>query len=182
MSMTDAEGARLRRAVAGTFFMGRGLAVLASVAACAWLSFAQPVPQQLASVRAIHALSSAQASQGLPVDFQATTTYVRSSQHALFVQDGDAAVYVDWPTESLLEPGDRVEIIGTTKAGFRPTVLAKSVTLVHHGTLPAATPATFDQLIRGDMDAKFVTVEATVRDATTVVHQNVRSTLLPMHA
>jgi len=176
--MTDVGGARLRGAVAGTFFMGR-TAVL-GVLALAWaLASAQPAP--LDSVRAIRALSNDQATQGLSVDFQATVTYVRSYQHALFVQDGDAALYVDWPTENLLQPGDRVEVTGTTKAGFRPIVIAKSVTLVHHGVVPPAVPATFDELIRGDMDARLVTVDAVVRDADTVIHQNVRSSLLQLH-
>jgi diguanylate cyclase (GGDEF)-like protein len=71
--------------------------------------------------------------------------------------------------------------VGTTKAEFRTIVVAKSVTLEHHGTPPPPTPATFDQLIRGDMDARLVTVSATVRDADTVVNQSVRSTLMQLH-
>jgi diguanylate cyclase (GGDEF)-like protein len=147
--------------------------------ACA-CAFAQPTTP-LASAHAIRALTDDQAAQGLAVDFQATVTYVRSYQHALFVEDGDSALYVDWPTESLLEPGDRVEVTGTTKQSFRPIVVAKSVTLIHHGTLPPPVPATFDELIQGDMDARFVTVNAVVRDADTVIHQNVRSSLLQLH-
>jgi hypothetical protein len=176
--MTDVGGARLRTAVAGTFFMGKTAAFGVWALACA-LAMAQPQP--LASVRAIRALTNDQAAQGLSVDFEATVTYVRSYRHALFVQDGDAALSVDWSTENLFQPGDRVEITGTTKPGFRPTVQAKSVTLVQHGALPAATPATFDQLISGDLDARLVTVNAVVRDADTVLHQNVRSSLLQLH-
>ncbi len=176
--MGDVEGARLRGAVAGTFCIGKTIVILALTMACACV-IAQPVP--LASVRAIRALTDDQAAQGLAVDFQATVTYVRSYQHALFVEDGDAALYVDWPTESLLEPGDRVEVTGATKQSFRPIVVAKSVTLIHHGTLPPPVPATFDQLIQGDLDARLVTVSAVVRDADTVIHQNVRSSLLQLH-
>ena len=176
--MGDVEGARLRGAVAGTFCIGKTIVILALTMACACV-IAQPVP--LASVRAIRALTDDQAAQGLAVDFQATVTYVRSYQHALFVEDGDSALYVDWPTESLLEPGDRVEVTGATKQSFRPIVVAKSVTLIHHGTLPPPVPATFDQLIQGDLDARLVTVSAVVRDADTVIHQNVRSSLLQLH-
>jgi diguanylate cyclase (GGDEF)-like protein len=177
--MGDVEGARLRGAVAGTFCIGKTIVILALTMACA-CAFAQPTTP-LASVRAIRALTDDEAAQGLAVDFQATVTYVRSYQHALFVEDGDSALYVDWPTESLLEPGDRVEVTGTTKQSFRPIVVAKSVTLIHHGTLPPPVPATFDQLIQGDMDARLVTVSAVVRDADTVIHQNVRSSLLQLH-
>ncbi len=177
--MGDVEGARLRGAVAGAFCIGKTIVILALAMACA-CAFAQPTTP-LASAHAIRALTDDQAAQGLAVDFQATVTYVRSYQHALFVEDGDSALYVDWPTESLLEPGDRVEVTGTTKQSFRPIVVAKSVTLIHHGTLPPPVPATFDELIQGDMDARFVTVNAVVRDADTVIHQNVRSSLLQLH-
>lgn len=181
--MTDAEGAELRRAAAGSFLIGKAIALgallVALVAACAVTAYAQPVP--LTSLHAIRALTNAQASKALPVEFEATVTYVRTYQQMLFVQDGDAAIYVDWATQNLLEPGDRVSITGTTKDSFRPIVVAKSVTLVHHGTLPPPVPATFDQLIHGDMDARLVTVNATVRDADTVINLNVRSTLLQLH-
>jgi diguanylate cyclase (GGDEF)-like protein len=181
--MTDAEGVRLRRAARGTFLIGKVIApaalLVALVAACVSTTLAQPTP--LVSLRAIHALTNTQASQALPVEFEATVTYVRSYQRALFVQDGDSAIYVDWPTQNLLEPGDRVSITGITKDAFRPIVVAESVTLLHHGTMPPAVAATFDQLIRGDMDARLVTVNATVRDADTVLNLGVRSTLLQLH-
>ena len=185
--MTDAEGARLRRAARRTFLIEKAIAprallaalLVALVAACVSTTLAQPAP--LTSLRAIHALTNDQASQGLPVEFEATVTYVRSYQRSLFVQDGNSAIYVDWPTQTLLEPGDRVSISGVTKQAFRPIVAAKSVTLLHHGIPPPAAPATFDQLIRGDMESKLVTVNATVRDADTVLNLGVRSTLLQLH-
>ena len=185
--MTDAEGARLRRAARRTFLIEKAIAprallaalLVALVAACVSTTLAQPAP--LTSLRAIHALTNDQASQGLPVEFEATVTYVRSYQRSLFVQDGNSAIYVDWPTQTLLEPGDRVSISGFTKQAFRPIVAAKSVTLLHHGIPPPAAPATFDQLIRGDMESKLVTVNATVRDADTVLNLGVRSTLLQLH-
>ncbi len=175
--MMDAESTRLHGAVAGAFSRGKVIAAAVLAVLCVSSASAQP----LASVHAIRALSNTEADKALAVDFHATVTYVRSYQRALFVQDGDAALFVDWGTENLLEPGDRVEIVGTTKAEFRTIVVAKSVTLEHHGTPPPPTPATFDQLIRGDMDARLVTVSATVRDADTVVNQSVRSTLMQLH-
>jgi diguanylate cyclase (GGDEF)-like protein len=177
--MTDAEGARLQGAARGTSLIARAAALVALVAACASATYAQPKP--MTSLRAIRALTNAEADQSLPVQFEATVTYVRTYQHALFVQDSDTAIYVDWGTQNLLEPGDRVSITGTTKASLRPMVVATGVTLLHHGALPPPVPATFDQLIRGDLDAKLVTVNAVVRDADTVVNQNVRSTLLQLH-
>ncbi len=175
--MMDAEGARLRGTAAGAFFMGKMVAAAAFAVVCVSSASAQP----LSSARAIRALSSAQANQGLAVDFEATVTYERSDIQTLYVQDGDTGLTVNWTAEAIFEPGDRVEIKGTTKAGFRPLVVAKSVTLQQHGTLPPPATATFDQLIRGDLDARLVTVSASVRDAAAVVNRNVRSTLLQLH-
>ena len=50
--------------------------------------------QPLTSLRAIHALTNAQASHQLPVSFEATVTYYRGYERTLFVQDGDVAIYV----------------------------------------------------------------------------------------
>src|SRR5664279_1939704 len=52
------------------------------------------VPATLTSLRAVHTLSNADASQAIPVDFEATVVYSRGYQKLLFVQDGDAAVFV----------------------------------------------------------------------------------------
>ena len=64
----------------------------------------------------------------------------------------------------LLFPGDRVLIKGTTQDSFRPFVVADNITVLHHGTLPPAVPATFDQLIRGELDSRLVTVYGVVRE------------------
>jgi diguanylate cyclase (GGDEF)-like protein len=178
--MVDAGDTRLRGAArAGVFLIGNLIAVLTAFFAAAAPVCAQPAP--LSTLRAIRALSNQQASQGLPVQFQATITYVRTYARELFVEDGDQGLFVDWATQNLLQPGDRVLIKGETQLSFRPIVVAKTVTVEHHGTLPPPLPATFDQLIRGDLDCDYVTLDATVRDAETVVNLNVRSTLLKLH-
>ena len=135
----------------------------------------------IGTLHAIHALSNEQAGHALPVDFQATVTYLRSYERALYVQDGAEAVYVDWPNNTPLQPGDRVEIKGHTRISFRPIVVADSVTIERHGLLPPAVPATFDQLIRADMDARLVTVYGVVRDAVSLVSSGVRSSMMDLH-
>jgi hypothetical protein len=77
-----------------------------------------PAPAPLTSLSAIHALSNAQASQSLPVAFQATVTYYRDYEHTLFVQDAGVAIYVSAPANARLIPGDRVLIKGTTRSQF----------------------------------------------------------------
>jgi len=110
--MTDAEGAKLQGAAVGTSLTGKAIALVVLVAACVSMACAQPKP--ITSLRAVRALSNAEADQSLPVQFEATVTYVRTYQRALYVQDGDAAIFVDWGTQNLLVPGDRVSISGTT--------------------------------------------------------------------
>jgi diguanylate cyclase (GGDEF)-like protein len=146
-----------------------------------WASPIWAAPQTLNSVRLIHALTNAQASKSIPVDFEATVTYFRSYEKTLFVQDGDAAIFVQ-PTQAVvLEPGDFVRVAGTTHEGFRPYVVGNDITVVHHGVLPPAVPATFDQLVRGDLNGRYVTVYGIIRDAETVMSSGVRSTFLQLH-
>lgn len=177
--MAYAGGTRLRSlGRTGTFLIRRTACTAAIFAACVPAAWAQP--GTLSSLHALHALSNAQASHSLPVEFQATVTYFRSYERALFVQDGDAAIYVQSPADLLLTPGDRVLIKGTTRDGFRPMVVAGSVTMLRHGAVPPAMPATLDQLIRTDLDSRLVTVYAVVRNADTVMSSDVRSTFLQL--
>ena len=84
-------------------------------------------PGPLTTLHAIHGLTNAEASRGLPVAFVATVTYYRGYENNLFVQDGDAAIYVGASTDLHLIPGDRVLVRGTTQKSFNPIVIAKSV-------------------------------------------------------
>lgn len=127
---------------------------------------AQPDP--LRSLNAIHVLSNEQAAQHLPVDFEATVTYFRGSEHTLFIQDGEVAIYVQASTGLKLTPGDRIRVRGTTHESFRPFVLATDIAIVGHGELPNPVTATFDDLIRARYDCRMVTVRAQVRSADVI--------------
>jgi diguanylate cyclase (GGDEF)-like protein len=142
---------------AGTF-------VLASLSAA---RASEPVP--LTSLRAVHSLSNAEASQAIPVAVEATVLYSRGYESLLFVQDGDSALFVRPPSTSALLPGDRVFIKGMTQGSFRPLLVASAITLLRHGNTPKPVLATFDELIRGEYDSRLVTVEAKVRAADLVV-------------
>jgi diguanylate cyclase (GGDEF)-like protein len=122
-------------------------------------------PGALTTLHAIHALTNAEASRALPVAFEATVTYYLSYQQVLFVQDDGVAIYVQAPTNANLLPGDRVLVRGKTHNSYRPEVFADSLTLLHHGELPDPVPATFDQLIQGQLDSTFVEMHAVVRTA-----------------
>jgi diguanylate cyclase (GGDEF)-like protein len=148
--------------------MKRSLPALAFLLGCA--SVVSPAaPASLVTLHAIHALSNADASHAIPVAFEATVTYNRSYEGTLFVEDGDDSIYVQAPPTLKFAPGDRVLVKGKTHDSFRPEIFADSVELLHHGSLPKAVPADFDELIRGDLDCALVTVHGVVRTADIVV-------------
>jgi len=117
----------------------------------------------LTSLRDIHALTNEQAKAGVPVAFEATVTYYRDYENTLFVQDGDAAIYVQPKTRLTLVPGDRVLIKGTTLDSFRPIVVSSSIVMLHHGPLPKPIQANYNQMIRAQLDCMLVTVHARIR-------------------
>jgi diguanylate cyclase (GGDEF)-like protein len=119
-------------------------------------------PSTLTTLRAIHALSSVEAAKQLPVAFDATVTL--ATQGAMFVQDGDLAIYVSSLPDNLkLAPGDRVFIAGTTHASFRTSVIYGHVIVLGHGSLPKPVPATYDGLLDAKFDCRLVTVHGVVR-------------------
>ena len=138
-------------------------------------------PAPLTTLRAIHALSNAEAGKELPVAFEATVTYFRGSEDTLFVQDGDEAIYVSANTNAKLVPGDRVLVEGKTHADFSPTVRGEKITLLRHGAVPKPAPASFDELIRAQHDCMLVTVHAIVRAVDLHERSDIRDPKLPMH-
>lgn len=154
---------------------------LLTVLAAAWLATGTAVcAQPLTSLHAIHQLTDRQASEAIPVDFQATVTYARAFDHTLFVQDGDAAIYVNWGGGTLT-PGDLVEVKGVTAPGFRPNVTAKSVTVLSHDALPPPAPGIYEQLMHANLDARYVSVSGTVRDAVSLPDNGGPLTQLQLH-
>ena len=148
--------------------MKRPLLTIALVlvwASAAWAA----APSTLTSLRAIHDLTNAKASLHIPVAFQATVGYARPYENLLFVQDGRAAIFVRPPTGTNLVAGDRVMVRGTTRQSFQPIVIADSVTLIQHGPVPTAVPATFDELIRAQRDCLLVKVNVFVRAADLIL-------------
>jgi diguanylate cyclase (GGDEF)-like protein len=127
-------------------------------------------PGILTTLQAIQTLTNAEASHSPTVAFEATVGYSRGYEKQLFVQDGGVAIYVRTPTTTQFAPGDRILVRGVTQASFRPIVIASSVTLLRHDQAPKTVSATFNQLIRAELDARLVTVHATIRAADMLVN------------
>src|SRR5579863_3645084 len=143
--------------------MKRFVAFLALVVSAAGASAQSPA--SLTSLPAIAALTNAQASQHPPVNFEATVLYYRGYGRELFVQDGDAAIYVSDPKTLNLVAGDRIRVRGVTHESFRPYIVSSETALLGHGPLPKPFPATYEQMLRGETDCRLVTVHALIRSA-----------------
>lgn len=141
---------------------GFGAAIVVLLGTPAWPAHA-PL-----TLRAVHALSNAEAKHALPVDFDGTVTYYDKAGRDLFVQDGDLAVYVFAPSGANLVPGDRIRVQGKTDSDFLPDVIADQLTFLRHGVSPKPARPSFAQLIRVKFDCMRVTVRARVRSADIV--------------
>jgi diguanylate cyclase (GGDEF)-like protein len=120
------------------------------------------------TLRAVAALSNAQASQHLRVSFEATVTYDFESALDIDVQDGDAAIFVKPAAETALVPGDRVRVEGMTEQSFLPYIANAHLTFLRHGAVPDPAPASFDDLTRTKLNCRLVRVRGIVRTADIV--------------
>jgi len=148
--------------------MKQSLQALAIILGLVSAAFAA-APSARTTLEALHALTNAEASHANPVTFEATVGYSRGYEKQLFVQDGGVALYVRSSTNTQYAPGDRLLISGITQASFRPIVIGSAVTLLRHDPPPKPAPATFNELIRAELDARLVTVHAVVRAADILV-------------
>jgi diguanylate cyclase (GGDEF)-like protein len=144
--------------------MHRLTLVSATILGCA-LCAPLVAAQKLTPLSAIKTLRNADAKKHMTVSFEATVTYFRSYERVLFVQDGDAAIFVSTPTTSQLTPGDRILVRGTMQESFRPFVKADEILILGRAPLPKPIQATFDEMIRAEMDCKLVRVRAVIRSA-----------------
>jgi len=140
------------------------LFALAMIAGCI-SSFPLPAWGALNSLRAVAALSNAQASRHPVATFQAIVTYYRDYDQDLFVQMDGSAIYVHATTARKLVPGDRILVRGSVHESFRPFVISSDITFLGHGLLPEPVRATYQEMIRGETDCQLVTVRARILSA-----------------
>ena len=122
-------------------------------------------PAPLTSLHSVRALSNAEATQELPVAFQATVTYYRSYERNLFVQDGTDAIFVFAPETLKVAAGDRVLIEGSTRPSFRPMTIPTKITRLGQGTMPLPLPSRFEELATAAHDCQLVSVRGVVESA-----------------
>ena len=152
---------------------------IATVAASSAPAFAD-VSDTITSLAAIHSLTNDEAANSIPAAFEATVNYHINGSSGLFLQDGGLAIYADAPANLTLAPGDRVLVRGKTGAGFRPYIVAESVTVIGHQAAPVPVPVSYTQLVRSDFDCVWVKVRGKVRSADLVTYGNVPNIYLEL--
>ena len=146
--------------------------LLAALAGCVAAAAAQPPPPAdvLTNAAQVRNLTPAQAARALPVRLSGVMIDSASSaspnQRALILADQTASLYV-LANQNLVTPhhrGELLEIKGVTDPGqFAPIVIAKAVRKLGAADVPAAQPATYQQLITGALDGQWVEIKGVVR-------------------
>lgn len=153
------------------------LVLFVAVAGCLYNLAAETHPA-LTTLQALAALSNDQARQHPAASFLAVVTYYRGFDQDLFVQMGNSAIYVHAVTPLKLVPGDRIFVRGTLQESFRPFVVSHDITFLSHGSLPKSVHATYEEMIRGEIDCKLVTVRARILAANIVANSPVANMTL----
>ncbi|MGH7952405.1 MAG: sensor histidine kinase [Limisphaerales bacterium] len=112
-------------------------------------------------------LTATQAAQALPVRLRGVVVDDSDPrQRALILADQSASIYLLAATNlfASYHRRDLLEIKGVTSQGqFAPCVLATEARKLGVAALPAARPATYQQLITGALDAQYVQITGVVR-------------------
>ena len=141
---------------------GPGFAVLCALLLFVW-SVAAQQQTEIRTAAEVRRLTAAEAAQRLPVRLRGVVTFFDENLFSRFVQDDTAGIYLGTNTPAL-KAGLVVEIEGTTSPGeYAPIVETERVKVIGEGSLPAAKPATFEQLASGREDSQFVEIVGIVR-------------------
>jgi signal transduction histidine kinase len=114
-------------------------------------------------------LTRDEAQRGYPVKLRGVITLVRYSGTGFIIQDDTSAIDVWWQQSatdtSLPRVGDYWEVTGQTFAEFAPNIRAGRATRLGIGTMPESLHPTWDQLINGSLDTRYVELQGIVTAA-----------------
>jgi PAS domain S-box-containing protein len=124
-----------------------------------------PQPPFLTEILDVAKLSRSDAARRLSVRLRGVLTYADPEWRNGFLQDRSGAIYVDLdPSFKDLHSGQFVEVIGrTSPGGFAPEVLSSSVSVQGATNLPVPIPVDLEDLVNGQLDARWVEMEGVVR-------------------
>jgi signal transduction histidine kinase len=124
-----------------------------------------PLPL-ISGVRDLRMLKNADARRGYPIHLMGVVTCCGPGR-ALFIDDGSAGTYIESRRHfQTTRPGDRVEVTGISAGDFVPIVDHPRVRTLGHGPLPLPRALGPEQLVAGEEDGQWVSVEGIVRSVT----------------
>ncbi|HEX5218045.1 MAG TPA: sensor histidine kinase [Verrucomicrobiae bacterium] len=152
----------LRRMVAMCRCLAIGVVLVVLLPA---LVGAQTPVKELHTAAEVRGLTVQQAQEGLPVRLRGTVTFFDEALFSRFIQDDTAGIYLRESTAiPPLQPGQVVEVVGTTSPGeYAPVIVPQSVTIVGQAELPPAKAVNYEQLASGTEDSQFVEIAGRVR-------------------
>lgn len=127
---------------------------------------ARPALSPLETVGEVRSLSYGEAAEARPVHLRGIVTFYDPEQQVLFIQDATGSVYLDTTVTFPIVAGSRVEVWGTTGAGYTTQVEPTRIRELSRGALPAPAVLDYEDAARHENDCRFVTLEGVVRAAS----------------
>jgi diguanylate cyclase (GGDEF)-like protein len=126
----------------------------------------EPVAHRLGSIAAVRALNRAEAAKGLPVEVTGVATYANEGEQDLFIQSGNAWIYVQQNGLYPIRAGDLVAVTGKTSASYSNQIEAQSIRVIGPGTMPQPAVIDYTTAVLRENDCRFVAMEGVVRAAS----------------
>jgi diguanylate cyclase (GGDEF)-like protein len=121
----------------------------------------------LRSVRRAHILSGSEAVRSYPVHLdRAQVTYYDPTIFCLFIMDSTDGIFVDFRDQSppQIRAGDIVTVDAVSGPGQVNAVLLHArFRVLRHAPLPDAPPVSFDRVLSGAWDSRWISLEGVVR-------------------
>src|ERR1043166_1621396 len=118
----------------------------------------------LTSVSRIRQLTPEQAALGYPVRLRAVVTFHNHHRDCFVMEESEGVFIARKHAQSSLKPGQLVQIDGVTAPGdYAPLVREDRVQVLGEGEMPTPIEVSFEQLSSGQMDCRFVEVQAIIR-------------------
>jgi diguanylate cyclase (GGDEF)-like protein len=148
----------------GSLFCTRGMAYSQFVTALPRPTSGGVAP--LTQVAQVRKLNQEEAARSVPIRIQGIVTDLPGYKNSFFLQDGTGGISVDRTDTEEVRAGDRVEVTGATNPGlFAPSLMASRVSLLGHGPPPAPTHVSYDDMVGGALDSRWIEVHGVVRSA-----------------
>jgi two-component system sensor histidine kinase/response regulator len=125
----------------------------------------EPETVAITSISQIRQLTPDEANKGKSIRLHATVTYCDPAWSLLFVQDATGGIFVNIKDQSLkLEPGQVVELKGSSEAGdYAPIIAKPQIQVLEDGSKIAPRQISSERLASGKEDSQWIEGHGIVR-------------------